>query len=92
MAKDEGFQPPTQGPIVGDGDVDQRGQYVADDADSLEVPEGNVTEVQNWIGDDKTRARAVLKSEGKDGRKSLIEAAQRVVDEDTGAGIASNEV
>jgi hypothetical protein len=90
MAKDEGFQPPTQGPIFGDGDVDQTGQYVAEK--NPEVPEGSVSELQGWIGTDKTRAEAVLKSEGKDGRATLIAAAQKVVDEDTGAGIASGEV
>lgn len=88
MAKDSGFQPPTQGPLFGDGDVDQTGQYVDT---GIDVPEGTVTEVAEWIGSDKARAEAVLKSEGKDGRKGLIESAQRVLDEDTGAGIASGE-
>jgi hypothetical protein len=94
--KDEGFQPPTQGPIFSDvdtpGDADQRGQFVVDDSDSIEVPDGSVAEVQTWMGLDKVRAKAVLKAEGKDGRKSLMTAAQRVLDEDTGAGIASGEV
>jgi hypothetical protein len=90
MAKDEGFQPPTQGPIFGDGDVDQTGQFTAEK--NPEVPEGSVSEVQAWIGTDKTRAEAVLKAEGKDGRQTLIAHAQRVLDEDTGAGIASGEV
>ncbi len=91
MAKDQGFQPPSQGPLFGDGDVDQRGQYVADPSDDLEVPEGNIDEVKAWMGTDKTRAKAVVKSEGEDGRKSLVQAAQQVLDEDTGAGVASGE-
>jgi hypothetical protein len=91
MAKDEGFQPPTQGPIFGEGDVDQRGQFVADPSDSLEVPEGNIEEVKSWMGTDKTRAKAVVKAEGEDGRKSLISAAEAVLNEDTGAGVASGE-
>ena len=92
MAKDEGFQPPTQGPLFGEGDVNQTGQYVADPSDSIEVPSGSVAEVTEWIGNDKTRAKAVVKAEGKDGRATLVSHAQRVLDEDTGAGIASNEV
>jgi capsule polysaccharide export protein KpsE/RkpR len=92
MAKDEGFQPPTQGPIFGEGDVDQRGQFVADPADELEVPEGNIEAVQSWMGTDKTRAKAVLKAEGEDGRKSLIALAQSVLGGETGAGLASGEV
>ncbi len=91
MAKDQGFQPPTQGPIFDTDDPDQRGQFVADPADDLEVPEGNIDEVKGWMGTDKTRAKAVLKAEGKDGRQTLLQAAQRVLDEDTGAGVASGE-
>jgi hypothetical protein len=95
MAKDEGFQPPTQPPSVEGaptpGDVDQRGQFVADPADDLEVPEGNVEEIKSWMGTDKTRAKAVVKAEGEDGRKSLLSAAEAVLNEDTGAGIASGE-
>jgi len=90
MAKDQGFQPPTQGPIFGTGDPEQTGDHVADE--SLNVPEGSVTEVTEWIGTDKARAKSVIKSEGKDGRATLIAAAQRVLDEDTGAGVASGEV
>jgi hypothetical protein len=85
------WKPDFQGPIVGDGDPDQRGQFVVDLSDEIEVPSGNVSEVENWMGTDKTRAKAVLKSEGKDGRQTLVAAAQRVLDEDTGAGIASGE-
>jgi hypothetical protein len=85
------WKPDMQGPIVGDGDPDQRGQFVADPADSLEVPQGNIDEVKEWMGTDKTRAKAVVKSEGKDGRQTLIQSAQRVLDEETGAGIASGE-
>jgi hypothetical protein len=91
MAKDQGFQPPTQGPLFGDGDVDQRGQYVADPADDLVVPEGNIDAVKSWMGTDKTRAKAVIKAEGEDGRQTLVSAAQSVLDEDTGAGVASGE-
>src|SRR4051812_8020873 len=61
MAKDEGFQPPTQGPIFGQDDPDQTGQYAVSD---VEVPEGSVSEVTAWIGNDKSRAEAVIKSEG----------------------------
>jgi hypothetical protein len=87
----EEWKPSTAGPGDGAGDPDQRGQHVADPADSLEVPKGNVSEIESWMGTDKTRAKAVIKAEGSDGRKSLVQAAEAVLNEDTGAGIASGE-
>jgi hypothetical protein len=80
MSKDEGFQPPTQGPIFGDGDPEQSGQYIAEDSVGT-PPEGSVDEVKAWVGDDKARAAAALKAEQVgDKRTSLIQALERLVD------------
>lgn len=81
MAKDEGFQPPTQGPLFGEGDVDQTGQYVAEDG--VEVPKGSVSDVTSWVGGDKSRAEAALKAENEqdEPRRSLVEQLERLVEE-----------
>jgi hypothetical protein len=60
--------------------------------DPEDVPDGTAAEVIEWVSQDKARAAAALKSEGKDGRTGLVNSLEKIVNEDTGAGIASGEV
>lgn len=90
MAKnDTGPDLPKQGPIIHlDGPTGAPETREV----SAQVPDGlSVTDTLEWVGTDKARAQAVVDAEGKDGRKTLIDGAQRVLDEDTGAGVASGE-
>lgn len=43
-----------------------------------DVPKGTVKELEDWVGDDKDRAQAVLLSENESGepRKSLVKAME----------------
>jgi hypothetical protein len=59
-----------------------------------EVPDGSIAEVLEWVSGDKTRAEAAVKAEQKKGDKSrgsLVDSLSRVLNEDTGAGVASGE-
>lgn len=62
----------------------------------VEVPEDlSAAETLDWVSNDKARAEAALKSEKKSGdgaRGSLVQSLERIVNEDTGAGVASGEV
>lgn len=91
MAKnDTGPELPSQGPIV-DLDGLPTGAPVSREVSEV-VPEGlSVADTVEWVGTDKARAQAALDAEGDDGRKTLVDQLQRVLDEDTGAGIASGE-
>lgn len=40
----------------------------ADDEKSLEVPEGSISDIVDWVGDDKERAKLALEAE-KAGKK-----------------------
>jgi hypothetical protein len=59
-----------------------------------EFPEGmTVEQTTDWVSGDKARAQAALDFENRQAspRTSLISSLQRIVNEDTGAGVASGE-
>jgi hypothetical protein len=90
MAKDTGPDLPSQGPIV-DLEGKPTGAPENREVENV-VPEGlSVADTVEWVGTDKSRAQAALDAEGDDGRKTLVDQLQRVLDEETGAGIASGE-
>lgn len=47
-----------------------------------EVPKGTVKELEDWVGEDKERAQAVLDSENANDepRKSLVRAMEAILD------------
>lgn len=53
-----------------------------DDGAILEPPTGTISEVTQWVGDDKAKAEAALKAE-KDGanRKTLVASLESIVSE-----------
>jgi len=59
-----------------------------------EVPDGlSVAATLDWVSDDKARAEAALAVEktSDSPRQTLLHSLERIVNEDTGAGIASGE-
>jgi hypothetical protein len=90
MANNTGPELPSQGPIV-DLDGLPTGAPVSREVENV-VPDGlSVADTVEWVGTDKARAQAALDAEGSDGRRTLVEQLHRVLDEETGAGIASGE-
>ncbi len=81
---------PSQGPVAAEPDPEQITDGFHPVVEPL--PEGlSVADTIEWVGLDKTRAQTALAAEGDDGRKTLVEHLEKVVGEDTGAGIASGE-
>lgn len=59
-----------------------------------ELPKGmGVHETLQWVGGDKRRAQVALNAENKGGgaRTTLVHDLERILNEETGAGIASGE-
>lgn len=57
-----------------------------------EVPDGSATEVMQWVANDKRRAAAALAVEKKaeTPRTSLVSSLERLVNDETGAGVANS--
>lgn len=52
-------------------------------AQALEVPAGNVSEVLEWVGDDRERALAALEAEkAGHGRKTLVAKLEELTTDD----------
>lgn len=81
MAKnsnDDGLTARYEGPIS-----DESGNGETRQVSTDEVPAGSVTEVVQWVSDDKARAAAALEVEeakGDSARSTLIETLERLVD------------
>ena len=57
------------------------------------VPDGTVDEVTSWVGDDAGKARKALSAEKKsdDPRSTLIEALEKVIEDDKAAKKAAKD-
>lgn len=93
----EGKHCSIEGPLVG-GEVDPakasaeaRGE-AADKIDSL-PSDLSVQATIDWVGNDKARAKIALDSENSSGgpRRTLVSELERLLTEQTGAGVVSNE-
>lgn len=89
--KDENDVRSVEGPLFPERTADK-----AKGEAPVALPEDlTVAETLDWVSNDKARAEAALKGEKKSGdgaRGSLVQSLENIVNEDTGAGVASGEV
>jgi hypothetical protein len=94
--KDDGDSRSVEGPLF-DVEADAAkasAEARAENVDKSELPKDlSVHDTLAWVGNDKTRAQVALDAENKGGgaRNTLVTELNKLLTEQTGAGVRSNE-